>query len=279
MRSNERPVLCVSIHDVAPATWSECMHLQHALRAVADIPLSWLVVPRYHGSASESRPFERRLGELAARGHELVLHGYTHRDDAPLGGWGNRVVRTMCTEREGEFSALDRDEARRRIELGLHWFRQRGWPVSGFVAPAWLMSAGTCAALAEYPFAYTTTWARFLLLRPRQSVLAPSLVYAARNRAGRCLSAPAAALLARLCGNTALVRLGLHPRDAHHPVLVRHAQGLVERLLDQREALTKLAFAQRLAARLTSTDPSTHPSVPGHIQSTSGDGRDAPPPP
>lgn len=279
MPSNERPVLCVSIHDVAPATWPECMHLLHALRAVADIPLSWLVVPRYHGSGSVSRPFERQLGELAADGHELVLHGYTHRDDAPLGGWANRLVRTICTEREGEFSALDRDQARRRIELGLHWFSQRGWPVSGFVAPAWLMSAGTHAALADYPFAYTTTWSRFLLLRPRRSVLAPSLVYAARNATGRRLSAPAAAVLAGLCRRAGLVRLGLHPRDAHHPALVRHAQGLVERMLEQREAVTKAAFAQRLTERATSTDPNSRPSGPGHIPPTNADGRGVPPPP
>lgn len=278
MPPNERPVLCVSIHDVAPATWPECLHLLHALQAVADIPLSWLVVPRYHGADSVSRPFERQLGELAAQGHELVLHGYTHRDDAPLGGWRSRVLRTMVTEREGEFAALDRDQARRRIELGLHWFRQRGWPVAGFVAPAWLMSAGTHAALAEYPFAYTTTWTRFLLLRPQQSVLAPSLVYAARNGAGRRRSAPAASLLAGLCRRAALVRLGLHPRDAHYPALVRHAQGLVERLLEQRDGVTKLGFAQRLAARATSTDPNTRPSGPGHIPPTS-DGRGVPPPP
>lgn len=256
------------------------MHLLHALRAVADIPLSWLVVPRYHGSGCESRPFERRLGELAAQGHELVLHGYTHRDEAPLGSaWTGRLLRTLYTEREGEFAALDRDQARRRIEMGLQWFRQRGWPVAGFVAPAWLMSAGTRAALTDYPFEYTTTWSHFLLLRPRQSVLAPSLVYAARNRAGRQLSAPAAGMLACLCRRSALVRLALHPRDAHYPALVRHAQGLVESLLERREAVTKLAFARRLARCTTSEDPNTRPSGPGHSPPTSEDDRGAAPPP
>ena len=40
--------LCVSIHDVAPATWKECERLAAAIREVADIPLTWLVVPHYH---------------------------------------------------------------------------------------------------------------------------------------------------------------------------------------------------------------------------------------
>jgi predicted deacetylase len=37
--------LCVSIHDVAPATWTECRTLLEAVAAVADIPLTLLVVP------------------------------------------------------------------------------------------------------------------------------------------------------------------------------------------------------------------------------------------
>lgn len=280
MPPTERPLLCVSIHDVAPATWPECLHLLHALRAVADMPLSWLVVPRYHGSASVSRPFERRLGELAAQGHELVLHGYTHRDEAPLAGsLASRLLRTVYTQREGEFAALELGQAKHRIELGLQWFGERGWPVAGFVAPAWLMSPGTRAALADYPFEYTSTYWRLLLLRPRLSVLAPSLVYAARNRAGRRLSAPAASLLARLCRPASLVRLAVHPRDAHHPALVRHMQELVESLLEQREAATKLACARQLARAATSTDPSSRPSGPGHILPTSENGRGAPPPP
>ena len=42
----DEQVLCVSIHDVAPATWTDCLRLVQAVRAVADIPLTWLVVPQ-----------------------------------------------------------------------------------------------------------------------------------------------------------------------------------------------------------------------------------------
>jgi hypothetical protein len=86
-------------------------------------------------------PWQRAaLARLLADGHEMMLHGYTHLDAGPLNGsLGSRLLRTVYTEREGEFAVLGAAEARRRIELGLAWFGERGWPVSGFVAPAWLL--------------------------------------------------------------------------------------------------------------------------------------------
>ncbi|QYF93872.1 polysaccharide deacetylase family protein [Massilia sp. PAMC28688] len=280
MQANERPALCVSIHDVAPATWAECLHLLHAIRAVADIPLSWLVVPCYHGSLRISRPYERSLERLLGQGHELVLHGYTHRDESPpaasLREW---VLRTIYTEGEGEFAALSQEQARRRIELGLHWFGQRNWPVAGFVAPAWLISAPAERALRQFPFEYTSTYGRFHCLRAGRSLFAPSMVYAARNRWGRVLSPAAASVIAQLQGRAPLLRLALHPRDAHHPGLVRHAQGLIEHLLQGRQALTKGGFAGWMAAWATSTGPSSRPSGLVHKPPTSEDGHNVPPPP
>ena len=280
MQPNERPALCVSIHDVAPATWAECLHLLHAIRAVADIPLSWLVVPCYHGSTRTSRPFERSLEQLAGQGHELVLHGYTHRDEAaPATSLAGRLLRTLYTESEGEFAALGTEPARRRIELGLHWFQQRSWPVAGFVAPAWLMSKAAFEALRLFPFEYTATYARFHAWRAQYSVLAPSMVYAARNRYGRWVSPPAASILARLHFAAPLCRLALHPRDAHHPALVRHAQELIEQLLMRRDPLTKLAVAQRLLLLATNKGPSSLPNGRARSPLTSDDDHSVPPPP
>jgi predicted deacetylase len=274
--------LCVSIHDVAPSTWAECMHLLRAVREVADIPLTWLVVPHYHDSALRSRSYELMLGALLAQGHELVLHGYTHRDEAPLRGrLPRRLLRTVYTEREGEFADIDGADARRRIDLGLAWFRQRGWPVDGFVAPAWLLGEQAWAAVAEYPFTYTTTYAHFHVLRPARKLLAPALVYAARNRAGRALSPPLMRLGARLQRQAPLVRLALHPRDAYHPALVQHAQRLIERLLAAREPVTKGAFARAYAGLATSKGPSARPGPSGlvHSQPNSWDDSSAPCPP
>lgn len=242
--------LCVSIHDVAPSTWPDCERLLQAVQAVADIPLTLLVVPRFHGEEATPREYERCLDTLLAQGHELALHGYRHLDDGPpRRDMRSRFLRTVYTQREGEFTAIDTEEAKRRIELGLAWFRQRGWPVAGFVAPAWLLGQGGREALTGFPFEYTTTFSRFYVLPSWQSVLSPSLVYTARNKIGRLASPRWADLLSVFLESSPLVRLSLHPRDARYPKLVRHAQDLLERLLISRQPLTKLAFARQSATQ------------------------------
>lgn len=239
---NER-ALCVAIHDVAPVTWPECARLFEAVRAVADIPLTWLVVPCYHGNGVSPPGYERLLGELLDAGHELALHGYTHLDTAAP-TFGGRLRRKVYTQSEGEFAAVGRAEAREKIEQGLAWFARRHWPVSGFVAPAWLLGPQAWAAVRDFPFDYTTTLTHFHLLQPRRALLAPTLVYAARNGAGRVLSPPLASAIAALGQARPLLRVALHPRDAHYPALLRHAQQLIAQLLCERRPLTKAAFTQ-----------------------------------
>ncbi|MFP5391206.1 MAG: DUF2334 domain-containing protein [Gammaproteobacteria bacterium] len=271
-RASGAPALCVSIHDAAPATWAQCEQLVAAVRAVADIPLTVLVVPRFHDlpvQPPDEWRFVRALDALARRGHELALHGYTHLDGAsPARTLGARWLRTVYTEGEGEFAAIGAAEARRRIELGLEWFTRHGWRPAGFVAPAWLLGDAAWQAVREYPFMYTTTFQRFHVLPGRRSVWSPSLVYTARNRAGRLVSPHAATLLAAVLRSAPLVRLALHPRDALHPLLLAHAQRLIGRLLEQRVALTKAAVAARLGARLT-TGPSIRPCPSDAVRSRS----------
>jgi predicted deacetylase len=247
-----RPALCLSIHDVAPATWDDCRRLHDAVRAVADIPLTWLVVPRYRHRRTRSAAMEAWLEAQLDAGHELALHGFTHRDDGP--GAPSRALlqhwmRAVFARHEGEFAALDEGQARARIALGRAWFKARGWPLSGFVAPAWLLGPGAWRALAQGdgedapPFRYTTTLARFHWLQTRETLWAPSLVYTARNGAGRVLSPCALDVTRALQRHAPLVRLSLHPHDAHYPALLRHMQRTVAHLLATRQALTKAAFA------------------------------------
>lgn len=284
------PLLCVSIHDVAPATWPDCVHLAAALREVADIPLSWLVVPRYHDRCDDDASMRAGLDAALARGDELVLHGYTHLDtEARADSLRQRFLRGVYTRREGEFAALSADEARRRLAMGMEWFRERGWTASGFVPPAWLMGEGSWEALSDFPFAYTTTFARFHLLGGRKengaagsdsaqgqvrpgavqpggirntpygpALLAPSLVYAARNRSGRLLSPLAAGLAAHWQAGAPLVRLSLHPPDVRHPRLLAHARRLVAQL-----SATRLAVTKDACARLYQPRPQNPPRQPG----------------
>lgn len=253
--------LCVSLHDVAPATWPQCEQLLQAIRAVAPIPLTWLVVPAYHRQpVADAAAFDRALEARLAAGDELALHGYSHLDEGPpASGWRQKFLRRIYTTSEGEFSAIDVTEAGRRIEQGLDWFAQRRWPVAGFVAPAWLLGPGAWQALRQFPFRYTTTLRYFYALPERRALLSPSLVYAARNGSSRWLSTRRNSLLARALTSRPLVRLGLHPKDAAYPQLLRQCQQLLEQLLEQRQALTKAEFALRLRASYPDAAPSAAP--------------------
>jgi predicted deacetylase len=242
----EAPALCVSIHDVAPATWPQCRRLLQLVRSVADIPTSVLVVPAYHGRRARAELFDKSLEKLLEQGHELVLHGYTHQDSGPPPrGPLERFLRHAFSRHEAEFSAIGAAEMEHRLKLGRAWFEQRRWPLHGFVAPAWLLAPCGWRVLAALEFEYTTTAWQFHLLHPHLRRRAPNLVFAARNLPGRIASRWWTGMLARLLEPAPLVRLSLHPPDAEHPDLMRQAARLLEALLQTREPLTKHAFAQR----------------------------------
>ena len=79
----DKPAVCVVLHDVAPATWKSCECLLAAIDALGNIPVTLLVVPEYHhGEAiDQSREFIAAMEQRIARGDEIVMHGLFHHDD------------------------------------------------------------------------------------------------------------------------------------------------------------------------------------------------------
>jgi uncharacterized protein len=225
--------LCVSIHDVAPRTFGACQRIAQAVREVDPAcPLTLLVVPRYHGDDSLPPEFLSWLESRRARGDELALHGYTHLDDGePPRGVQERLRRQTYTAGEGEFAALAREEAAKRIECGRRWFAQHGWTPSGFVAPAWLLSRGAWQALEEAGFQYTTTLTRFHALNPRASIRAPSIVYSTRSAVRRRASC---------VWNRVLLT------TASYSSVMQHGLELLAQLLRTRTALTKTAYVRHV---------------------------------
>ena len=180
--------------------------------------MTLLVVPHYHRLPDSSGGrYERRLNACLAAGHELTLHGYIHLDEGPPAA----------------------GEARRRLEKGVDWFAEREWPVEGFVAPAWLLSEGAWQALAATRFTFTTTLTHFHLLPQGDAVWSPSLVYSSRGGALRRASRQWNTALARRLSEAPLVRLSLHPHDPLDQRTTRRWQGLLEKLLGMRAAITK----------------------------------------
>jgi uncharacterized protein len=245
--------LTVVLHDVAPANWSACQRVMAQVQDEADaagvrVPLTLLVVPAMHGKPATT-PFVRWLHHLARSGHELALHGLTHRDEAaPPVGWRERLLRRWYTAGEGEFSALDRPQAAQRLSLARIWARTLRLPVQGFVAPAWLLSDASWEAVEAAGFSYTCTLNEFVAWPDRRHLRAPSIVFSTRSSWRRVMSVLWCSLLSRWLHRAPLLRLELHPHDADHPAVRRCWTRILARALreQQRRPLRLDEVASRL---------------------------------
>jgi uncharacterized protein len=264
-------MLCVELHDVCPRHWPACERLIHALtdtRGPALRALTLLVVPQFHHDSQSfsDRRFCQALERRLKQGDELALHGLNHLDEMTFPNpilhpidWARR---RLYTQAEGEFSALTFEQAFARINAGLAAFKAADFPVQGFVAPAWLMSAGTRNALGQTALSWTATRTHVLPLHGQAAVAAPALTASARNAWRRTvsegvlrvrsqwLSRPANRSIRRSVRrpeerSAAMVRLALHPADASHPRLVEIWQRVWSRLQAHRPMMT---VTQALAA-------------------------------
>lgn len=249
----ESPARSVSVvlHDVSPATWPACAQLLAMIDACGDVPVTLLMVPDYHhrGGMGNDLPFARAIEARLARGDELALHGLYHLDDGagPPRTPMQWIMRRLYTASEGEFAALDAPTAERRIRAGLAQFEALDWPVAGFVAPAWLMSAGTRTALGRLPLRYTSSRRALYTLPQWYEYRCPSLVWSVRSAWRRGASLAFNALQVRRLRDVALLRLGLHPADAAYPAVVDLWRSLLLEALRTRQATTKAAWLEHRA--------------------------------
>lgn len=239
-----RSVLLV-LHDVAPETWPDYQPFVEAVDALGQIPMTMLVVPDFHrrNAVEGNTPFRRILDQRLLRGDELALHGYYHADDGPAPRTpGEYFMRRLYTW-EGEFYALSQHQALQRLGDGIELFRRLDWPLSGFVAPAWLMSEGTRQALRQLPLHYTSDPQHLYRLPDFTPVAAPGLVWSARSAWRRGLSRAVSAVQERCMADASTIRLGLHPVDMRHGFARRYWLDTLQRLLaDGRIPMTKLAW-------------------------------------
>jgi predicted deacetylase len=166
-------------------------------------------------------PFASRLREWADAGMEILLHGYFHRDQAPAASTADRFRARLMTAGEGEFLSLSREEASSRIAEGRSLLESViGRRIDGFVAPAWLYGEGARAALEDcrVPLAedHLRVWSP---ATGKQLANGPVITWASRTKLRLASSLLAAAALRHLPLD--VLRIGVHPPDGGHPVLVR----------------------------------------------------------
>jgi uncharacterized protein len=223
MTPSSRRLLLASIHDVSPRFEGEIDRLAELLHPHVGERLAMLVVPNHWGDAPlvAGSAFAAKLRSWADRGIEMFLHGYFHRDDGRHVGGTDRLKARFMTANEGEFMALPRAEAARRIADGRKLVEDViGVPVAGFIAPAWLYGAGALEAVADAGFPLAED--HFRVWSPatgEQLARGPVITWASRTRMRLASSLAAAGALRRISPD--VLRIGVHPPDARHPVLVR----------------------------------------------------------
>jgi uncharacterized protein len=241
---SRKPAFCVVLHDVAPSTWTLYAEFIRALDQLGRVPLTLLVVPDFHrqGTIDRFPAFIKAIEQHLARGDEVVLHGYYHDDPGPL-GWSSKewFMRRLYTH-EAEFYRLAEPEALCRLKRGIDLFARLGWPVSGFVPPAWLLGNEGRQALVQCGFAYTSDIGHLIRLPDLRPEPALTLVWSARSVWRRGLSRVWNDLLLAQQHQAPLIRLGLHPVDLRHHAVYRYWLATVRHLLDMRTPMTKSAW-------------------------------------
>ena len=259
--------VAVAVHDVSPATWDECRALLAMLDDL-DVPrVSLLVVPDFHRRANlvDDAAFVGAMESRLARGDELVLHGYFHVDDAAAPRTPRAYFeRRMLTRAEGEFAALDAEAAAARIAHGIALFDRLGWPLTGFVPPAWLLGAGARAALGRYGdrLAYVTVKHGLYRLPDWRFERTANLWYSPTSLPRRALSRCAIALELRHARSQPLLRISLHPQDVRGPGVLAHWRRLIADALTTRRPVTKEEWARRSGAPAETQGVATHAGPP-----------------
>jgi predicted deacetylase len=232
------------VHDAAPATWPECAALLQMLDELGARPVTILVVPHYHyrDPIARDRRFVAALDARLARGDELALHGFHHRDDEPpprtLRGF---IERRILTRKEGEFAALNEPAAAWRLEHGIEAFRALRWPLYGFVPPAWLLGEASRAAIdrCQYPFRYVSARGGIHRLPQWRFVRTANLCYSPDAAWRRALSQALIHTELLRAKRRSLVRVSLHPQDVRSAEALAQWRVLIERMLAERIPITK----------------------------------------
>lgn len=221
--------LIVSVHDVSPRHVERLQRIEAFLTECGlGARYSMLVVPDFWQTAplAEHPEFCAWLKSRAADGVEMLLHGFTHRDETAHAGILARWKAGNMTAGEGEFLGLDRDEARRRIIAGRQIVEAAiARSVTGFVAPAWLYGPGAHSALRDLDFAVAEdqlhVWSP---RRGRTLSRTPVVSYASRTPARIRNSLAWSRLATKILKPCRTVRLALHPHDFDVPALVDEAK-------------------------------------------------------
>ena len=243
--------LLVSVHDVTPAHAVTVRRIVSFLARRGVTAAGLLIVPDFHSRSPLGcdKPFAAYLGSLISAGWEPILHGFSHLDDGDAAPrrFLDRLARTQMTAGEGEFSALDGEEASRRLEAGLDVLEKTlGVNPQGFVPPAWLCSPEARQAIFDMGFAHSEDHIFIYDYVRSRRVFAPALGWASRSPRRRLSSKFLATCATPALTRLPVVRLALHPGDFRYPSLVRSIERSLSSFLEA--GFLPMTYGEYLAA-------------------------------
>ncbi len=209
--------LIVSLHDVSPLNFDASRQILHDLTGAGIKKTSLLVIPNHHhrGHFLDDAEFCEWLREKQNEGHEIVTHGYFHqRERSDSESSRDKMITRFYTAGEGEFYDIDEKSAAEKMNRAQTEFARIDLHPTGFIAPAWLLSAGAERAAKQTGFRYTTTLQEIRdLTNNDRSHQSQSLVYSVRSAWRRLASLGWNRLLLARLENNSVARLGIHPPD------------------------------------------------------------------
>ncbi|MDP9034629.1 MAG: DUF2334 domain-containing protein [Myxococcota bacterium] len=209
----------VSIHDVSPASAHAVEEALELCRDAGARP-ALLVVPNFHGRAPllADTVFCERLRTLQADGHEIYLHGLSHRSGPRYDAARHEsrlawlFAQRVVSGGEAEMSDLRPDEGRACIDEGEQVLRAAGLRIDGFVPPAWSAPRWLLPLLAERGYRFSEDHLRVYDPAAGRSRASVVLNWASRSPA-RLLSTIAWCRLARHARALVPARIAIHPAD------------------------------------------------------------------
>ncbi|TNE67819.1 MAG: DUF2334 domain-containing protein [Alphaproteobacteria bacterium] len=229
-----------SIHDVTPRHFDRLLEIDSFLqRTSIGHNYAMLVVPNFWGEwPIEKHPeFCHWLKQKSDNGVEMILHGFSHKDDCQHHSHIDRLKARKLTAGEGEFLGLSALEATNRVQSGLECLEGiLGRKVSGFIAPAWLYGEAALDVLQEQGIKFAEDHWRIWSPKTGRELLknSPVISYASRSVPRIIGSLVWSKLATRLLAPMDVIRMALHPHDFDKKALVNEIDRALNALLKHR---------------------------------------------
>lgn len=203
----------VSVHDVMPETFVDCMYLVDRLRTLKVEPITLLVVPGRQWSKTQVVT----LKQLQRDGVILAGHGWMHCVDT-INTTYHRIHSLILSRHVAEHLSRSSAEIRQLMLNNYNWFSDHGFvPPTLYVPPAWAMGKLTRDELPDLPFSYFETLLAVYDVKQKIEHKLPIVGYEAdtkfRSMALRLWNSSNETLAV---SQKKPLRIGIHPRDHHH---------------------------------------------------------------